>query len=254
MKYTVLDMTQTVLSATDGDEINSIHDTVESMQVATIIRTAFFDMINRANLPVQNTLFQLEASGDSNKPVLMYMPTDFQNMATLKYNIATIDDETARMTTLQPLCLEDFLGQMHMIDTTDDNIETFDHTIGTSTITFVYYNDIAPKYYTTFDDYTVVFDAYNAEVDATLQKSKTLCFGKKNVTWEMTDTFVPDLDDKQFPLLLNEAKSLAFAETKQVQHPLADRNARRGWVNLQKDKTKIQLQSDLDRLPDFGRK
>lgn len=254
MKYTLLDLTQTILSSMDSDEVNSIDDTVESQQVAKIIKTVYFDIVNRANIPEQSTLFQLEASGDATKPVLMTIPTTFQNIKSIKYDQQTIDDDHPRVTEILPLPLEDFLNMMHRMDSTEDNADTFDQTIGTSTITFTYFTDRAPTYYTSFDDGTVIFDAYDSEVDTTLQSVKTVCFGKKNIPWTMSDTFIPDLDDKEFPLLLNEAKSLAFAEAKQTPHPIADRNARRNWVNIQKQKTKIPLSSDLEKLPNFGRR
>lgn len=254
MKYTLLDLTQTILSSMDSDEVNSIDDTVESQQVAKIIKTVYFDIVNRANVPEQSTLFQLEPSGDSSKPVLMTIPDDFQNIKTLKYDCQTADDDHAIIQTILPLPLEDFLDRMHSIDSTEDNVGTFEHTIGTSTITFTYYTDRAPTYYTTFDDGTVIFDAYDSDIDSTLQSSKTVCFGKKNIPWTMSDTFTPDLDDKEFPLLINEAKSLAFIEAKQATHPIAERNARRNWVSIQKDKIKIPLSSDLSKLPNFGRR
>ncbi len=254
MKYTLLDLTQTILSSMDSDEVNSIDDTVESQQIAKIIKTVYFDIVNRANIPEQNTLFQLEASGDATKPVLMTIPDTMQSIKSIKYDISDIDDDHARVSEILPLPLEDFLNMMHSINSTEDIVDTFDHTIGTSTITFTYYTDRAPTYYTSFDDGTVIFDAYDSEVDTTLQSSKTVCFGKKNIPWSMEDTFTPDLDDKEFPLLLNEAKSLAFVEAKQTPHPLADRNARRSWVTVQKQKTKIPLSSDLEKLPNFGRR
>jgi len=45
-KLTVLDMVQDVLSDMDSDEVSSIDDTVEAMQVAQIIKTAFYEVIN----------------------------------------------------------------------------------------------------------------------------------------------------------------------------------------------------------------
>lgn len=254
MKYTLLDMVQIILSSMDSDEVNSIDDTVESQQVAKVIQTAYYDIINRAHVPQNNTLFQLDASTDSTKPILMYIPSDFRSINILKYNKATVDQPQISMEDITPLPLDDFLNMMYQNNTTEDNIESFSHTIGTSTITFVYRNDLHPHYYSTFDDNTVVFDSYDNTVDATLQKSKTLAWGKKNIQFLLIDSYEPELDDAQFALLLNEAKSLAFQESKQTQHPLADRNSRRGWVDLQKTKTKINLESDLNKLPNFGRR
>lgn len=253
MKYTLLDMAQTIMAGMDADEINSISDTTESLQVARIIRSAYFDIIARANLPEQHTLFSLEASTNSSKPTLMTLPTTIRNMKWLRYDCQTSADSDIQMVELFPLPMHDFLDSMYNLRESDDNVRTFSHTIGTSSAVFLYTNDTAPKFYTTYDDGTVIFDSYDSTLEATLQKSKTLAYGLKVVPWEETDTFIPDLDEAQFALLLNEAKSLAFAELKQTQHTTADRNSRRGWTQLQQQKTKIPSLTDFDKLPNFSR-
>lgn len=254
MKYTLLDLTQTILSSMDSDEINSINDTVESQQVVKVIRTAYFDIINRANVPEQYSLFSLESSGDVTKPVLMTLPSDFKNISWLKYDHVSVTDTDTNMVTILPLPLEDFVERMYQLRESADNVGSFTKTIGTSTVTFLYTIDSAPRYYTTYNDGTIIFDSYDSEVDSTLQKSKTLAFGLKAIPWTNSDTFVPDLDDAQFALLLNEAKALAFNELKQTQHTSAERNSRRGWNQLQKQKVKISLSTDFDSLPDFGKR
>ena len=45
-KLTLLDMTQRVLSSMDADSVNSYAETIESEQVAFIIRDAYYDLIN----------------------------------------------------------------------------------------------------------------------------------------------------------------------------------------------------------------
>jgi len=70
----------------------------------------------------------------------------------------------------------------------------------------------------------------------------------------MGDTFIPELDDQQFPLLLNEAKSLAFFELKQTPHTKAEQEARRQWTSLQRDKSVDDKPSSFDALPNFGRR
>ena len=238
----------------DGDEINSINDTPESQQVVKVIRTAYFDILNRANIPEQSAPFSLEASGDSSEPVLMTLPSDFKNISWLKYDWQTVDDPYTNMVTLTSLPFEDFIDRMYQLSESSDTVGSFTKTIGTSAIKFLYKNDGPPRYYTAYSDGTVIFDSYDSAVETTLQKSKTLAYGLKSIPWEDDDNFIPDLDDAQFALLLNEAKSLAFNELKQTQHASADRNSRRGWLQMQKQKTKIPLSTDFDNLPNFGKR
>jgi len=74
MKYTLLELVQNILSSMDSDEVNSIVDTVEAQQVVAIVKTVYNDILTRGELNVQKTLFNLDASTISTKPVLMTKP------------------------------------------------------------------------------------------------------------------------------------------------------------------------------------
>lgn len=48
MRKTLLEMVQDILSEMDSDEVNSINDTVEAEQVATIIKNCYLALCNEA--------------------------------------------------------------------------------------------------------------------------------------------------------------------------------------------------------------
>ncbi len=85
MKMTLLDMTQNILSAMNSDQVNSISDTVESLQVAEAIRSAYINMIDRLSMPEHNQLTQLIASDTIDAPVLMYLPVGCSKITWLDY-------------------------------------------------------------------------------------------------------------------------------------------------------------------------
>jgi hypothetical protein len=254
MKYTLLELTQTILSSMDSDSVNSISDTEESMQVATVIRSAYFDMITRAKLPEHYSKFNLIPSGDISKPTLMTVPDTVSEVLWVRYDKQTALDTDMRYERLTPLAKEVFLDRMYNLNEDDTDIGTFTHTVDGNSMNFLYWNRCPPNFYTCFDDHTIIFDGYDSDVDTTLQGSKTDCYGKRIIAWTVADSFVPDLDDEQFALLLNEAKSLAWAELKQSVHQKAEINARRGWTHVSKSKSAVKLESDFDKLPHFGRK
>lgn len=254
MKYTLLELVQSIASTTDSDEINSISDSVESMQIANVVRTAYFDMIQRANLPEHYSLFGLDPSNDNTKPVLMYVPNTVAEVKWVKYDKREEIADQVWMDEVYFLPLEEFLRRMHSFNTEETDVGSFEHTVGTDTFTFFYKNSEHPNYYTTFDDNTMVFDAYKSSLDTTLQKNKTMCYGRMVIPFTMSDSFTPDLDEGQFALLLNEAKSLAWLELKQSQHAIAERNSKRGWTNIQNKKNAVEELSDFDKLANFGRR
>lgn len=254
MSWTLLDYTQAILSSMDSDEVNSISDTVESTQVLRILKTVWEEIIAKADLDEHWTLFELEPSLDPTKPTLMYRPSDVHSLEWIKYNckLEASDPDAFRVIPFVPL--DQFLERMYSLNTDDDNVGTFDETIGTSTITFMYVNNSSPNCWTTFDDHTIIFNSYDVSIDSTLQKTKTLAYGKKQQEWVEEDNFVPFLDSEYCVLFLNEAKSLAFQELKQMPHERAERSSRKLWSGLQKKKRGLDRnRSELDRLPNYAR-
>lgn len=256
MSYTLLELVQSILSSMDGDEVNSYSDTQESRQVATIIKDAYYEMIYRLDPPLQYTLFELEASGDNAKPTIMYLPDNARDIQWLKYDNKLSTDSAPKFKEVLPKPLDEFLNYVYNFDITATNVDHFTHQVNdnTDTIDFFCYNDSFPKLYTTFDNYTIVFDGYNSDEDTTLTKSKTLAYGKLLPTFTLSDTFVPDLDEAQFPLLLNEAKVQAFAELRQTENLDASRRARRQWVKSSQNKSRVKPYNYYrDKLPNYGR-
>jgi len=254
MKLTLLDLTQNILSALNSDEVNSIGDTTESQQVADIIRTTYFNMIARTNLPEHKQLIQLTASGDITKPVLMYRPANVSKIDWIKYfkddNNTNVSDNFQYVTILP---IQQFSDMVNSFNDTETNVANLIFIEGGNNFNFRYKTDRQPCFCTVVQNYFIIFDSYDSTVDNTLQEEKTLCFGQIVPVFSMVDAFIPDLDDQQFPLLLNEAKSLAFFELKQTQNPKAEQESKRQWSRLQKDKSLVDKPSYFNQLPDFGR-
>lgn len=255
MKLTLLEMTQLILSDMNGAEVNSISDNTESLQVANAIKETYIDIISRADLPEHFSFFEVEASGDASLPCVMYLPSTVLKIDYLKYDK---DDGTSSYRTPQYekinfLDFDTFVDRMYSLDPDESTVDSGTLTISSDTIPLIWENDKAPDYYTTYDDYTLIFDSYNSDVDATLQKNKTVCYGQKEPTFTLSDSFTPDLDSKQFSLLLQESKAQAFADLKQVTNSKAENRARKGWINMQRSKVAFPV-NYYDEYPNYGRK
>lgn len=262
MKYTLLELTQAVLSSMDSDEINSINDTVESQQVVEVIKTVYDDILSRGDLVANKTPFNLTASTDPLKPILMTKPEGIERIEWIKYDVQGLGDTVPAWTDMTYLPPVDFIDFMHSGNMEGTEIESFTHAMDGFVLTFTYRNDTPPHYYTSFNDNEIFFDSYDSEVDSTLQASKSLCYGSKVTDFTRSDSFAfPGLQPQQFALLLNEAKSLAWAELKQTEHGKAEQAARRNWRHLQKSRQEIPNSpimtnnaSSFDRLPNFARR
>lgn len=277
---TLLTMVQNILSEMSSDEVNSISDTTESLQVANIVQTKFYDIIARGTFPLDNQLFQLNPSNDSTKPTLMLVPAGIGQIQWIKYfDASTQDDQQVdqfgsyhdtntdiipgnsgsgtsavagyKYVTMLPI--DQFIDFTSRFNPTDSDVQSFEFSEGGPSFTFYYKNDHQPSYCTVLSNTYVLFDSYNNVFDTTLQASNTMCFGQVLPVFELVDTFTPQLNDNQFSLLLNEAKALAFYNLKQMPHALADREIQRQWAVAQKTKSISNRPSYFDELSNFGR-
>ncbi len=356
MKFTLLDMTQNILSAMSSDEVNSISDTTESMQVAQIIKNKYYDIVARGELPEHQELFQLDPSTDGSTPVLMFVPDGVSKIESIRYfntntgilgqtyghgvNTDLPIDDTGWMATstssvsvgkgtktfiinddmlsikvgdfmiatagpslmygtvadytdytlevnitnkigagtydtwviyqntngsappgyqnVTILPVEEFLDHVNRFNPTEETVSSFVFTDSynstSNNFTFYYKTNQQPQFCTVISNYWVIFDCYDATQDVTIQASKTECWGQVIPEFTMVDDFYPDLDDQQFALLLNEAKSLAFFELKQQTHTKADQEIRRQWSSVQKNKSVVNRPTYFDQIPSFGRR
>lgn len=248
MKYTLLELTQRILESMSADEVNSIGDSEESMTVANIIKECYFDIVGRTDLPETEDIFQLTASGDNLKPCVMYVPDRVLKINSFSY-ICDIKG------TYEPIYIpfSEFTSYVALYNPTDSFVgtQTITNALGQS-FTFKYKNNENPTYYTSFDDNTLLFDSFDLDQGGTLVSAKTLCSGPLSPAWSMTDNFYPDLDARQFQLLLQAAKAQAFVEIKQVENPKAERKERRNEILAQRTKNKVDPRTGLYR--GYGRK
>lgn len=221
-QMTVLELVQDILSDIDSDEVNSINDTVEALQVAQILKSTYFNIIDGRDWPHLYQPFQLTASGTTARPTHMRLPDNIIDVSWIKYDCKGIGETRDRIKTIvfkTPSAFQEVLEQR---DSTDSTII---EVIDTSGISMNIYKDRAPLYFTSFDNEYVIFDSYNSAVESTLQTAKTSCYGKVYPVWTMSDTFIPDLPTQSFSYLLNEAKSTASIRLKQVADQKAEQHS-----------------------------
>lgn len=231
-KQTLLEMTQAILTVMDGDEVNSISDTVESLQVAESIRNTYYDITVGIDIPGKSGIIRLDASIDTDRPNVMKCPADAEVVEWVKYNGETVEY----------LAPEAFV---HRMAQQQDE--------GTLYGDFYVLTDRDPQFYTSFDDEELVFNAFNRDEDSTLQQSKTLCWGKKSLTFELRDDFIPVMPVNMFPRLLAEAKASCFIDYRQVANSKEEQRARRQLVRHQNETHKAGRIRPIDRLPNYGR-
>lgn len=223
-KLTLLEIVSDILNDMDSDEVNSINDTIESQQVAQIVKTCYFEMIAHRNWPHLRKLVQLEASGTLTKPNYLQLPVGTKELVFFKYDKFTDDNPKSRLQEVRYKEPDSFL---RMISGRDDTLSTVDTVTDFSGTKLLIANNLPPTYWTSFDDNYIVTDSYDSAVESTLQKSKTQCLAYIDPVWVHSDTAIPDLPSEAFPALLEEAKSTAFLSVKQMANQKAEQKATR---------------------------
>ena len=225
MKKTLLELVQSILSDMDSEPVNSISDSIEAEQIASVIEDTYFNFISARNIPEHRQLIKITSLSDNTRP------THFQYVGKeiywLRYNI----DETTGTNYREVKFIEpgDFVTRN--VDTSNTLIVP-DVQAGTD---LIIRNDRMPSFYTSFDDEYIVMDAYKSSIESTLQNSKTQAYGVVYPTFTISDAFTPDLDDTLFPYLLAESKSVAFSLFKSGSDPKVEQAARRLKSYVQND-------------------
>ena len=242
MRKTLLSMVQSILSDMDSEDVNSIADTVEAQQIASVIQDTYFNIIAAREIPEHKQMLQLTSLSDSQKPTHFRYPNNTKEIEKLFYNTSYTGSTYTEVYFLEPI---DFLNRVDQSATNTMRVQMVAGNVPVFIVT-----DRMPKYYTSFDDDSIIMDSYDSSVEAILQESKTRAYGTIYPTFQITDNFEPDLDDTLLPYLLAEAKSTCFSLFKSGSDPKVEQAARRLKSYVQNDMYKTRREN---KRPHYGR-
>jgi len=233
MKTTLLQVVQSILSDMDSEEVNSLSDSVEAQQIASVVEDTYYNIIAAREIPEHNKLMTLTAASDSTKPTHFKYPTRTKHIERVEYNVGTVADKDFREIRFVDVVY--FLDNMNengkLVETYDGNLDIF---VGTKD---------HPTYYTSFDDENIIMNSYKSSVEATLQASKIRAFGSEYPAFSQTDSHEIDLDNTLMPYLLAEAKSACFSLFKGGSDPKIEQAARRLKFYVQNDQYKTKREN-----------
>lgn len=242
-KRTLLEIVKSCMSDMDSDEITSIADTVEAGQVVSTIRDVYEQILTDTGVPESNSLVQaltvnlLTYAGSISQ---LQIPDTIEKLYWVSYNIRTVgdvDDNWQELDYLEPTDFLQMVGK-NLSSDTSGAIATVDPTSG---MTYYIALNVAPRYYTMFDDKYISFDAIDRTIDIPqVTAAKSRCYGKVIRQWPTDpttyDTFVLQMDENMFPYLIAEVKSTCFVNLKQQANPKIEKQARDQRVRLQNHK------------------
>jgi hypothetical protein len=147
----------------------------------------------------------LTSYGDVNKPTHFYLPEGAIELDWLKYNTKVLVGDKDALRDVAYKSPKEF---MQTLDARDSSATYVTVVEDDSAIDFNIYNDRVPSYYTSFDNETVILDAFIATLEDTLQASKTQAYPTQS-----------------FSYLLNEAKATCFLRIKEMADGKAEQHS-----------------------------
>jgi hypothetical protein len=246
---TLLEMVQNIASALETDEVTSITDTTEALQIAEVLKETFYEQFNNIMVPELRGLVVLQSVSDVSKPNYLKVPSNVNKIEWIKYRNFRNNDRYENIEYVDP---EDFLERQLQYTSTGSNVVPTTDPVG---FTYFIKNNARPTCYTMFDDNYIVFDSFDQNAEATLQSANTLAFGRLSPEFLMQDDYIPPIDGSLFPLLLAEAKSTCFVNLKQISSTKEEQRAHRQRIRMQNDQFRDkQAQRDYwNRGPNYAR-
>jgi hypothetical protein len=248
-KLTVLDVVQTYLDYVDGFEVDSIFDSDESMQCATIAEHMYYTVIDKyKDFQFKSNIDTLEGLGDTNTPALMKIPdrVSYVQYARVQYNVSTTGG--VKYKNVKWLAPDDFLDYINGRTTEINGAEE----MVVNDVPLVVLNNRFPEYFTSFDDQYVVFDSYNKDYDSTLQEDKTQVISQSSDSFIKDDSFVIPLPDWAHSGYQDLVISEAAQALRQMDIPSASMRARKFLAELQMQQ--IRLGKKYNTKRSYGRR
>lgn len=234
-RLTLLKVVQNYLDYVDGFQVDSIHDSEESVQAAHIAEHVFYRLIDKnRDTPSVSFVGSLDASLDDTKPCILRIPAEVNRIhdSVVSYNVST--DGGVYWQDVKLVTPEEFL-KVVSISTEPDNTEVMEY----NGIPFVILNDRFPMYCTTFNDTELVFDSYHKEYDDTLQESKSRVIGSQSVTFVLDDDFVIPLPDRMHSGYCDVVINECCEALRDIQKPTVARHANAFQAKMQQSQKRI---------------
>lgn len=177
---TLLELTKKIINKLTGSDVDSIDDTEESLLYANEILDTYLTMCSQTRESWVKNKFSMT---DATKYELK-TPGNVQSIDYIKYN-------GKKLKYVSTNDFEDMIYKNKGRDGYDAN---------------GYGNDKDPEYFTSYDQVTIEVNSINVAVDADIDGSKTLCYGKVRPMVELKDDYVPSpLPPSLYEALLSDA-------------------------------------------------
>ena len=237
-KKTLLQITQSVMSSMNSDNVSSIDDLEESMQVAEKAKEVYEDLMVLEDWEHLRCLVQLYSLADNEKPNYLKIPDSVSEILDIRYDKRTDTSSRKKYEEVIYKAPDEFVELLMMNDTTSDNVMEVEAPI--SGVPLYIRTDVQPTYWTTFDEEFIIFDSFDSTMDSCLQQSKNLTRCTREPEFAITDQFIPDLPSKMFPAYIQEVTRVCSLYFREQPSANDERRAFRSLANMKNKGGRVQ--------------
>lgn len=233
-KRTILQLVQQLGEAIGSDEIDTLNETIEASEIATILEQTVTEVISRKRWEfIKDRVRQLQLrSAGSTQLNTLAIPIDVTRVNCLRYRDTNNTDVTTFID-LQYMQPCDFIDFVQARNSSDANITAIANDDG---VLINVLTDNAPTRWTSFDEENITFDAYDASVGTGNLIADSVIIADIVPVIDYTD---PDatlkVPERMETLIYNEALSTCAIRLRQTVDPKAERVARRQHVSLREN-------------------
>lgn len=224
-KRNILQLVQQIGEAIGSDEIDSLDETIEASEIATILQQSVDEVISRKRWEfLKDRVRQLTQRGvGSTQLNTLLIPTDVTRVTCLKYrNTDNTVTEFTQINYMQPC---DFLALVQARNSTDANVTAIANDDG---VLINVITDAPPTCWTSFDEEVITFDAYDAVTGTGNLVADSVIIADIVPVIDYSDPSATlSMPERMESLIYNEALSTCNYRLRQTRDPKADRVALR---------------------------
>lgn len=222
IRKTLLEIVQDTLTLMESEPVNSLSDSIEAEDIASICEATFYDTLLYHEVKDHEGLIKLEALSDNSFPTHFLYPMSVNRVEKVWYD--TSENDTREYKEIY------WCDPLEFLSKTDKHSSNYTNVLDKTQQTNLRIgNDAPPSFYTSFDNKYIVMDSFKSTVDSSLRESKVRAYGNKYPDFKrFDDTYYPELPDVLFPYYIAECKSRALDAFKGGTTQKTEQAARRG--------------------------
>lgn len=234
-KKTLLKLVQLIGERIGSDEIDTIDETIEASEIVSILENTYDEILDRRDWEfLRDRVLRMKARAVTDTKLFnLDIPSIVTKLQCVKY----IDDN-GRFPELEYVEPCKFIERLDGRNAGEANVTEIANDDG---VLLKIITDQPPTFYTSFDEDTVSFDAYDAARGSGNQAGDSIIIANIKPAMDFTDpTAKFPIPERMGTLLLNEAMATAGVHLRQVTDSRAERIARRQGIKLRELEPKTQ--------------